>query len=155
MDFVKALSDTRRALFEEALDLLVEKLAQDEAGLGAEFPYATGPDGAWRTMPAAPSDGFGDDLLGTAIGIHLRGVHHGYAEVETQAERRNLLLSPRSLLAHFPGAEAERGNLDAAPRPDLADRRDLRGRRRAIVVSLVSQGDTLSRDQPQCLQRHP
>ena len=75
----------------------------------------------------ASLDGFGDDFLGAAIGVHLRGVHHVHAEVETQAEGRNLLLPPRSILPHGPGAEAERGHLDPAPRPDLADRRELRG----------------------------
>ena len=51
MDFLKALSESRRELFSEALDLLAAKLVEDEAAIGVEFPYVTEPDGAWRTMP--------------------------------------------------------------------------------------------------------
>ena len=58
MEFLKALSKSRRVLFTEALDLLAAKLAEDEAAIGVEFPYVTEPDGAWRTMPASLSAGY-------------------------------------------------------------------------------------------------
>ncbi len=47
MDFLKALSESRRELFSEALDLLAAKLVEDEAAIGVEFPYVTEPDGAF------------------------------------------------------------------------------------------------------------
>lgn len=47
-----------RSLFSEALDLLAVKIAEDDASLGHEFPYVTGPDGAWRTLPAELSAGY-------------------------------------------------------------------------------------------------
>ena len=58
VEFLKALSKSRRELFTEALDLLTAKLVEDEAAIGAEFPYVTEPDGAWRTMPASLSAGY-------------------------------------------------------------------------------------------------
>ena len=53
-----ALSSDQRAVFDEALDLLARKLAEDEVAIGADFPYVTGPDGAWRTLPASLSAGY-------------------------------------------------------------------------------------------------
>jgi unsaturated chondroitin disaccharide hydrolase len=58
VDYLKALSKSRRKLFTEALDLLAAKLVEDEAAIGVEFPYVTEPDGAWRTMPASLSAGY-------------------------------------------------------------------------------------------------
>ncbi len=55
---MKSLSNARRALFEEALDLLARKFAEDEAEVGVEFPYVTEPDGSWRTLPAGRSAGY-------------------------------------------------------------------------------------------------
>lgn len=48
----------RRALFEATLDLLVEKVAQDERRIGVEFPHVTEPDGSWQTHPASWSAGY-------------------------------------------------------------------------------------------------
>lgn len=46
----------------EAMDLLIIKLAEDEASIGVEFPYVTDPQGAWKLMPASLSAGYsGDD----------------------------------------------------------------------------------------------
>ena len=42
-----------------ALDLLARKILDDEKRIGVEFPYVTAPDGAWRTMPASISAGYG------------------------------------------------------------------------------------------------
>jgi hypothetical protein len=35
------------------LDLMVEKVREDEGHLGVMFPYVTGIDGSWRTMLAS------------------------------------------------------------------------------------------------------
>ena len=104
MDLVKALSDTRRALFEEALDLLVEKLAQDEATIGVEFPYTTGPDGAWRTMPAARSAGYagaawshGNWFCGFWVGLLLAAyLRSGDARFLSWARARMQAVAPRA-----------------------------------------------------------
>ena len=104
MAFMKALSDTRRALFGEALDLLVEKLAQDEAGLGVEFPYLTGPDGAWRTMPAARSAGYrgaawshGNWFCGFWVGLLLAAyLSSGEARFMDWARARMAAVAPRA-----------------------------------------------------------
>src|SRR5262249_13727463 len=47
---------------------------------------------------AAALDGFGHDLLGTAIAIHLRGVDQRHAEVEAEPERRDLAVTIASVL---------------------------------------------------------
>ncbi|WP_020188255.1 glycoside hydrolase family 88 protein [Methylopila sp. 73B] len=44
--------------FAAALDLLARKTLADEATIGVSFPYVTGPDGAWRTLPASWSAGY-------------------------------------------------------------------------------------------------
>ena len=55
---MSTLSEAERGLFEQALDLLVRKLSEDESSLGVEFPYVTEPDGSWRTLPASLSAGY-------------------------------------------------------------------------------------------------
>lgn len=104
MDFLKALSKSRRNLFEEALDLLPAKLAEDEATIGVEFPYVTGPDGAWRTMPASRSAGYEGEAwshgnwfcgfwVGLLLAAHLRT---GDARFLTWARERMRLIAPRA-----------------------------------------------------------
>jgi unsaturated chondroitin disaccharide hydrolase len=56
---VAAIEGDGEGLLAGALDLLVEKVAADERALGVAFPYVTGPDGAWRTMLASQSAGYG------------------------------------------------------------------------------------------------
>ena len=45
-------------LYSEALNLLAAKIAEDDFSLGPEFPYVTGADGAWLTLPAELSAGY-------------------------------------------------------------------------------------------------
>ncbi len=45
-------------LYSEALNLLAVKIAEDDSSLGPEFPYVTGAEGAWRTLPAELSAGY-------------------------------------------------------------------------------------------------
>lgn len=52
------LSDAQRQLFGQALDLLAEKVGQDERTLGVEFPHFTRRDGSWQTYPASWSAGY-------------------------------------------------------------------------------------------------
>lgn len=44
--------------FSAALDLLARKTLADEATIGTSFPYVTGADGTWRTLPASLSAGY-------------------------------------------------------------------------------------------------
>lgn len=55
---LSALTPKQRPLFEEALDLLVTKVAQDEKAIGVEFPHVTAPNGSWVTLPASLTAGY-------------------------------------------------------------------------------------------------
>lgn len=55
---MKLLSERQERLFNEALNLLADKLVQDEKTIGIEFPYVTASDGAWQTMLASESAGY-------------------------------------------------------------------------------------------------
>src|SRR5207249_9463509 len=44
---------------------------------------------------------------GPAVGVHLRGVDQVHAEIESEAERRDLLLPPAAVIAHHPGRSEE------------------------------------------------
>ena len=75
---LKIISDSQRLIFSFALDLLAEKVAEDEAGMGKEFPYVTGPDGHWKTLPASLSTGYsgenwdhGNWFCGFWVGLQL------------------------------------------------------------------------------------
>jgi len=101
---VKSLTDTRCALFTEALDLLAAKLGEDEGRIGVEFPYVTGPDGAWRTMPASRSAGYdganwshGNWFCGFWVGLLLSAhMHGGDARFLRWARERMQLIAPRA-----------------------------------------------------------
>ena len=74
----RSLSPDRRALFGAALDLLANKMREDEAALGIWFPYVTGPEGRWQTMSAGRSAGYdgavwshGNWFCGFWVGLHL------------------------------------------------------------------------------------
>ncbi len=65
-----------------AVDLLAAKILDDERMIGVAFPYATGPDGQWRTMLASQSAGyrggdwshgnwFGGFFVGLLVAAHL------------------------------------------------------------------------------------
>lgn len=53
--------DPRMRRLGAALDLLAHKILEDEKRIGVEFPYVTDVSGAWRTMPASISAGYGPD----------------------------------------------------------------------------------------------
>lgn len=55
---LKTATQEQRRLFDEALDLLVTKVAHDEKTIGVEFPHVTRPDGSWTTLPASLSAGY-------------------------------------------------------------------------------------------------
>ncbi len=67
----------KETLFDDALDLLVAKIGEDERTIGAGFPYATDASGAWRTKPASQTEGytgegsFGNWFCGFWIGMLL------------------------------------------------------------------------------------
>ncbi len=44
-------------------------------------------------LVAAPADRFADDLLGTTVSIHLRGVDQRQAEVEPHSQRADLVVA--------------------------------------------------------------
>jgi unsaturated chondroitin disaccharide hydrolase len=90
----------QRAAFSAALDLLAEKLAEDERELGVLFPYVTGPDGRWRTMSAGRSAGYeearwthGNWFCGFWVGLHLAAhLRTGdAASLETARQRMQLV----------------------------------------------------------------
>lgn len=53
-----SLDPSVRARFIGALDLLAQKVAEDERVLGVEFPHVTASDGRWQTYPASWSAGY-------------------------------------------------------------------------------------------------
>ena len=58
----------REALFDDALDLLVAKIGEDEQTIGVGFPYATDASGAWRTKPASQTEGYtGEGSFGNLV----------------------------------------------------------------------------------------
>ncbi len=101
---IVALSDARRAAYGEALDLLAQKLAEDERTLGVEFPYVTAEDGSWRTMPASRSAGYAGDawshgnwFCGFWVGLHLAA--HLWTRDQRHldwARERMVLVAPRA-----------------------------------------------------------
>lgn len=101
---MKSLTDRRRVLFTEALDVLAEKLSVDEARIGVEFPYVTGPDGAWRTMPASLSAGYdgadwshGNWFCGFWVGLLLSAYLHSKDDrFLGWARERMRLIAPRA-----------------------------------------------------------
>jgi len=48
----------KQTLFDNALDLLVAKIEEDEQTIGVEFPYTTDASGAWRTKPSSQTEGY-------------------------------------------------------------------------------------------------
>lgn len=77
-----ASDDVRRELG-GVLDLLCEKLREDERRLGVAFPYVTAPDGSWQTMLASESAGYqgeawshGNWFCGFWVGLLIAAYHH-------------------------------------------------------------------------------
>lgn len=91
-------------MFDEALDLIPRKLAEDEAAIGVEFPTMTGPDGTWRTMPASLSAGYaggawshGNWFCGFWIGLLLAAyLRSGEDRFLAWARERMRLVAPRA-----------------------------------------------------------
>lgn len=88
----------------EALDLLAQKLAEDEASLGLEFPVVTAEDGHWLTAPASQSAGYSGDAwshgnwhCGFLVGLHLAAhIHTGESRYLLWASERMRLVAQRS-----------------------------------------------------------
>jgi hypothetical protein len=66
---------------------------------------------------------FADDLLGTALAVHLGGVDQADAVVESGVDGRNLAPALARVLAHPPGAEAELRHRRAVGQGDGSHRR--------------------------------
>ena len=81
---------------------------------------------------APAGDRLADDLLGGAVRVQLGGVDERHAELETLAERRDLLGAARRILAVAPGCLADRGNRLPGRELDLAH---------AVVVSRAPAGE--------------
>lgn len=104
MTAAASLSESQRAAFRRVLDLLTERMAADDAALGDAFPYLTAPSGAWKTMPATRSAGYGPNgwdhgnwFCGFWIGLLLAAyVHSGDAALLGAARRRLDLIGPRA-----------------------------------------------------------
>jgi unsaturated chondroitin disaccharide hydrolase len=93
-----ALTDARADLFRDALDLLSDKLLEDEQSLGVAFPYVTAPDGRWDTMLASVSAGYTGDnwshgnwfcgfWVGLLLAAHLHRGDDRYLELARERMR--------------------------------------------------------------------
>jgi unsaturated chondroitin disaccharide hydrolase len=90
--------------YRAALDLLARKLIEDEARLGVEFPYVTGPSGTWETLPASLSAGYqgaawshGNWFCGFWVGLLLAAhLHTGEERYRRLAEERTRLVAIRA-----------------------------------------------------------
>ncbi|MGE0237739.1 MAG: glycosyl hydrolase [Parvibaculaceae bacterium] len=86
------------------LDLMADKVREDEARLGVVFPYVTGPDGQWRTMPASHSAGYagaawshGNWFCGFWVGLLAAShLHKGDADLLLWAKERMRLIAERA-----------------------------------------------------------
>jgi unsaturated chondroitin disaccharide hydrolase len=96
-------SDVDREL-SAVLDLMVEKVREDEGHLGVVFPYVTGIDGSWRTMPASYSAGYSGEAwshgnwfcgfwVGLLVACHL---HSGEPNFVCWARERMRLIAQRA-----------------------------------------------------------
>jgi unsaturated chondroitin disaccharide hydrolase len=90
--------------YHEVLELLSLKLMEDEAVLGVDFPYVTGPSGAWEVMPASLSAGYqgtawshGNWFCGFWIGLHMAAyLQTGQVRHREIAEERLRLIAIRA-----------------------------------------------------------
>jgi unsaturated chondroitin disaccharide hydrolase len=88
----------------QAMDLLGQKLAEDETSLGLEFPVVTAEDGHWLTAPASQSAGYNGEAwshgnwhCGFLVGLHLAAyVHTGEPRFLLWANERMRLVAQRS-----------------------------------------------------------
>lgn len=105
MTTTRSIADAaQKAAYEEALDLLVRKLPDDEGTIGVEFPFVTDEAGKWRTMPASRSAGYQDNdwdhgnwFCGFWVGLLLIAyVHTGDQRYRDWATERMRLVAPRA-----------------------------------------------------------
>jgi unsaturated chondroitin disaccharide hydrolase len=82
------------------LDLMCQKLVEDEGRLGVAFPYVTAPDGSWQTMLASESAGYrgenwshGNWFCGFWVGLLVAAYHHSGDRffLDTAKERMKLV----------------------------------------------------------------
>jgi len=100
----QALSEDMRALFGRTLDRMAQKVAEDEARFGVEFPYVTRPDGSWDLLPASLSAGYSGDawshgnwFCGFWVGLLLASyLHTGDPRYMTWARERMRLVAQRA-----------------------------------------------------------
>src|ERR1700755_2689991 len=71
-----------------------------------------------KDVVSASLDRFPDKLLGAAVGIHLGSVNQSHAEIDAEAQRRDLLVSPTRVLGHVPSALTEDRNGLSGGEPD-------------------------------------
>src|SRR6266403_733378 len=67
-------------------------------------------------------DGFADNLLRPAIGVHLRRIDEGHAEVDSQTQRGDFAGTVARPLAHAPGTHPQRGHRGARGQCNTWDR---------------------------------
>jgi unsaturated chondroitin disaccharide hydrolase len=98
------IADLQKNRFHKALDILSEKLLQDESIIGVAFPYITGADGAWLTMLASESASYngerwshGNWFCGFWIGLLLAAyLHTGRERFRELADQRMRLVAQRA-----------------------------------------------------------
>lgn len=97
-------SSEATAELSNVLDLMAEKVREDEGRLGVMFPYVTGPDGSWRTLPASHSAGYSGEAwshgnwfcgfwAGLLVASHL---HTGNPDFLCWAKERMRLIAQRA-----------------------------------------------------------
>jgi len=109
-----------------------------------------------ENLVAPVHDRRADELLGTAVAVHFRGVDQVHAEIEAEAQRRNFLAAPPAIFAHAPGALPERWHGLAARK--LRQRNGLHGvdlntkkaagSASSCLPRIKSGGDVDGRDEP-------
>jgi unsaturated chondroitin disaccharide hydrolase len=98
------IGDLQKNQFQKVLDLLSEKLLEDELTIGVAFPYVTGADGAWLTMLASESASYkgerwshGNWFCGFWIGLLLAAyLHTGRERFQKLADERMQLVAQRA-----------------------------------------------------------
>ena len=87
---------------------------------------------------------FGDELLGRASRVHLRGVDDGHAEVYRHLQRGDFVRAMTGALRHAPGADAKDRNRFAAGKRDRSQRRTicaLRAHWRSSVAAMAHEAE--------------
>ena len=101
---VKAVTQAQREQFIAALDLLANKVTEDEVRIGVAFPYVTKPDGSWDCMSASRSAGYhasgwdhGNWFCGFWVGLLLLSyLHRGDQRFLEIARERMRLVAQRA-----------------------------------------------------------